>query len=80
MFLTLNQALAMSPVGMAIVEQPYKQLVKLNPDGTYRVLLSNGEKTWGETKTAIALDRVNRAFVLKNINCRPVMDNDQEAS
>jgi hypothetical protein len=37
-------------------------------------MLSNGEKTWGQTKTADDLDKVNRAFVIQNINCRPVME------
>jgi len=75
MFMTLNQALAASPVGMAIVEKPYRELVRLCEDGTILGLrVEDQESIIRLTGTAKGLDILNRRFVLENINCRPVYE------
>jgi hypothetical protein len=76
MFLTLNQALAMSPINMAIVMHPLgPQLVRLLPNGGTKVVLT---KLDGDTRviemTPEGHDGSNRTFTLRNINCRPIMD------
>src|SRR5438445_13274429 len=80
-FLTLNQALALSPVNMAIVMHPLgTQLVRLLPNGGTKVILKNlDDEIRIIEKTAEGLDKVNRSFTLTSINCRPVLD-EQEAA
>lgn len=71
MFLTLNQALAISPVGMAMTMGPRPNLIKRHGDG----VLAYGQMIdgmRGNRLSAEDLDRCNRRFVLRNINCRPV--------
>lgn len=75
MFLTLNQALKESPVGMAIVEFPYKDIVKLCDDGGARIIMNKSDGSMCLIKgDSEALDRTNRILVLKGINCRPVYE------
>lgn len=75
MFLTLNQALKESPVGMAIVEFPYKDVVKLCADGSTKIIMNRSDGSTSLIKAGPEdLDRTNRILVLKGINCRPVYE------
>ena len=75
MFLTLNQALDMSPVKMAVVDGPYKQLIKITPEGGYRrVMKAHNGAIIPREGTAKELESLNCLFASDNINCRPVME------
>lgn len=75
MFLTLNQALELSPVGMAIVEFPYRDLVKLCGDGKAKIIMAKSDgSTCFVNADPCGLDKANRTLVLKGINCRPVYE------
>lgn len=75
MFLTLNQALKESPVGMAIVEFPYRDLVRLCDDGGAKIIMGRSDGTTCLIKADPQdIDKANRTLVLKGINCRPVYE------
>jgi hypothetical protein len=76
MFRTLKQSLDESPVGMAIVDTPRKQIVRrTDADGSYRVMWANSDgEVVGQERDYLYLDKANRHFALRNINCRPVIE------